>query len=118
VSRVEALCGTSGITPIGEPATTVGDVTRTLDSNDPVARVRLSRSDFVDAYGSGDYKGEPIQLAAGKYARPGEIIDVKPYHEGVNPFIEHSDQVSLYREAHYNIFRVYPKFRFVLYEFV
>ncbi len=50
-----------------EPASSDG-ISNALDSRDPVSRVEVDRSEFVSDYASGRYKGQPIQLAAGKAA--------------------------------------------------
>ena len=93
--------------------------------------ISISRADFEDLYMAGRWGNTPKSLAGGKYAhdliyglapegyqiekylgkgsrldmlKQGHIIEIKPYHEGVNPVTHCFGQISKYQLAHYSEF--------------
>ncbi len=105
----------------------------------------VPRGGYEEARGEGAFGNQPAQLAEGNYAdryfkseldsqgfetsknlggrfpdawRQGEIVEIKPYHPGINPFVEYSGQVQSYMELHYAIYGSNPVFRFILYNWI
>lgn len=120
---------------------------RLEDLSEPVYVLNLSGdvlNRFDDLYKAGRYGDMPKQLALGKYVdqfvksgfknfdtsssilgrnfpdawRSGGIIEIKPFHEGVNPFVKYSEQIGRYRNAHFDRFLTDPRIKLILYRFV
>jgi hypothetical protein len=128
-------------------STTSESISNALHSDEPVSVVEYPRSNIVEDYESGGYRGEPIQMAIGKTVhgefqgtanaegmdtevtagnvrldilrKDGVILEIKPYHEGIDPFEEYGGRVNALTEGYINNSGVPPTaFRFILYKLV
>ncbi len=116
---------------------------------EPTVQIRdIFTGGFEEARGEGIYGNEPMRIARGHYAedlikpelqdqgfntqdpifgrlrpdawREGEIVEIKPFHEGINPFQEYRGQISSYIDAYRVQFPMAPDpvVRFILYRFI